>query len=409
MRHDTTALKERVDVLSLVERDTPLRRVAAKEYAGPCPKCGGTDRFHVTPVWWFCRQCHEQRGDVIEYLQWRDDLSFSEACAALEDSGSALGTIPGANTAQRRPKVTPTPKGEPPSEAWQDRARSLVAYAEAQLWENEEALAYLRGRGLRDETIRAAHLGYVPRTMHDGGARWGLEDPRIEIAHGWTIPCEVDSAIWYVKIRRPGEHARGKYANVRGGPTGGVIYGLDDARDRWDVVLCEGELNALVLRQEIAGVCGVVSVGAAGNTPGDWTLPVLARVSRWWAVFDPDDAGQKGSARLGSLSARVRPLAWPWAERGDKYDLNDAHRDGENLAAWLVPQVGPTELSKRQVWIEHWLTQLKDPAFEARIDDTDPGLRAWLALWEDRLVVRQGERREPSATASGDDEEEQLA
>ena len=387
MRYDTTALKERVDVLALVEGDTTLRRVAAEEYAGPCPKCGGDDRFHVTPSWWFCRQCHEKRGDAIEYLQWRDGLGFVEACEALEGGGSALGALPSPNTAQRRPKVTPTPKGEPPSEAWQDRARALVAYAEGALWQDPEALAYLRGRGLRDDTIRAAHLGYVPRTMRDDGARWGIEDARIEIAHGWTIPCEVDGAIWYVKIRRPGQHARGKYTNVRGGPTGGVIYGLDDARDRADVALCEGELNALVLRQEIAGACGVVSVGAAGNTPGDWTLPVLALVARWWAVFDPDDAGEKGRARLGSLSARVRPLAWPWADRGEHYDLNDAHRDGENLAAWLIPQIGPSDPGKRQVWLEQRMAPLNDPAFDAGTDDTDPSLRTWLALWDEWLAV----------------------
>ncbi|NLF11190.1 MAG: hypothetical protein GX597_05340 [Anaerolineaceae bacterium] len=130
----------------------------------------------------------------------------------------------------------------------------------------------------------------------------------------------------------------------------------------------------------------MVSVGAAGNTPGDWTLPVLARVGRWWAVFDPDDAGERGRARLGGLSARVRPLSWPWADRGDKYDVNDAHRDGENLAAWLIPQIGPAD-GKRQEWLERCMAPLNDPAFDAGIDDTDPSLRAWLALWDDYMAV----------------------
>ena len=59
---DTLDLKRSVDLLSLVGRDTRLKKQAGTrggEYAGPCPFCGGRDRFRVQPekgLWW-CRNC----------------------------------------------------------------------------------------------------------------------------------------------------------------------------------------------------------------------------------------------------------------------------------------------------------------------------------------------------------------
>ena len=41
------------------------------EFCGPCPKCGGTDRFYVRPDGSFaCRQCNPRGGDVIDFHKW---------------------------------------------------------------------------------------------------------------------------------------------------------------------------------------------------------------------------------------------------------------------------------------------------------------------------------------------------
>jgi DNA primase len=63
---DTAALKQRIDLLALLGRDTRLRKVATTaggEWAGPCPFCGGRDRFRAQPflgVWWCCQCCGER-------------------------------------------------------------------------------------------------------------------------------------------------------------------------------------------------------------------------------------------------------------------------------------------------------------------------------------------------------------
>ena len=52
MKIDLDALLAGVDLLAIAERDTALRKVAATnggEWAGPCPFCGGDDRFRLWP------------------------------------------------------------------------------------------------------------------------------------------------------------------------------------------------------------------------------------------------------------------------------------------------------------------------------------------------------------------------
>jgi hypothetical protein len=60
-----------------------LRRVG-RELVGPCPVCGGTDRFAIDPRRriWNCRQC-VKGGDVIALQQHIDQCSFGEAVRML--------------------------------------------------------------------------------------------------------------------------------------------------------------------------------------------------------------------------------------------------------------------------------------------------------------------------------------
>jgi len=398
--YDAQAVKEAVNLVDLAGADTQLRRLSGDEHAGPCPKCGGDDRFHVTPEWWFCRQCHERRGDAIEYLRWKDGLSFPDACEALGGQRTATSGPRTGNTRRTAPPAVRIPTTAAPGDLWQTAGRALVATCEAELWRQPDKLAYLRGRGLRDDTIRAAHLGWSWGYKRPP-ERWGLDPakyPSVKVARGWTIPCEVGGQLRYVKVRLSPEDlaawkarlvAQGKdneeppkYLCVAGGPTAGVVYGLDDAQGATDVVLCEGEINALMLGQALEGVAVAVSVGSASSPPpGADALRVLARVPRPWAAYDHDAAGERGASKMTALWARVRRLSWPWGDRGDKYDIADAGRDGEDLAAWCVPQLGPQEPDRRRTWLEHHLQRLDDAALEAGADDTDPALRVWLALW----------------------------
>ncbi|MEZ6038898.1 MAG: primase-helicase zinc-binding domain-containing protein [Planctomycetaceae bacterium] len=82
---------------------------------GPCPKCGGTDRFRALDDvaetgGLFCNQCHNgdsspKSGDGLAAIQWLCECSFPDALKRVaEFTGS--NQVNGSRTSQK-PPVTP--------------------------------------------------------------------------------------------------------------------------------------------------------------------------------------------------------------------------------------------------------------------------------------------------------------
>src|SRR5262249_10714193 len=70
-----------------IEREIGRRHIHLKgktDRCGPCPVCGGTDRFsiNVTKQVWNCRGC-VNGGDIIALVQHLDRVSFPEAVSYL--------------------------------------------------------------------------------------------------------------------------------------------------------------------------------------------------------------------------------------------------------------------------------------------------------------------------------------
>jgi DNA primase len=67
----------------LARRDITLRR-QGRELVGPCPRCGGDDRFAVNTVKQIfnCRGCGA-KGDVIELVKFLDGCDFHAARVIL--------------------------------------------------------------------------------------------------------------------------------------------------------------------------------------------------------------------------------------------------------------------------------------------------------------------------------------
>jgi hypothetical protein len=69
----------------LARRGIKLRRQGS-EQIGPCPQCGGTDRFGINTrkQCWNCRQCkRDHTGDVIGLVMWLDDCDYATAVRTL--------------------------------------------------------------------------------------------------------------------------------------------------------------------------------------------------------------------------------------------------------------------------------------------------------------------------------------
>lgn len=74
-----------VDILTVATTlGAVLKRTGVNEYEGPCPMCGGRDRFSVnTKKGVFnCRVC-AAKGDAIDLVQIKSGCHFVEACESL--------------------------------------------------------------------------------------------------------------------------------------------------------------------------------------------------------------------------------------------------------------------------------------------------------------------------------------
>ena len=153
-----------VDLLRLVEPDTALSRIAnthGGEYAGPCPFCGGADRFHVVPEAgkWYCRQCTPRGGDAIDYVQRREQVAFQAAVDLLAGNATWAPSM----QMRARSNVQPIVLPNWTQPAWQQAAQALVQAAEAGLADDVAggaARTYLVDRGLQPATWQAWRLGF---------------------------------------------------------------------------------------------------------------------------------------------------------------------------------------------------------------------------------------------------------
>lgn len=71
----------------IARRGIKLRRQSRVEHEGPCPRCGGTDRFSINTAknCWHCRGCKPDHiaGDTIGLVRWFDGVSFQQAVELL--------------------------------------------------------------------------------------------------------------------------------------------------------------------------------------------------------------------------------------------------------------------------------------------------------------------------------------
>jgi hypothetical protein len=146
--------------------------------------------------------------------------------------------------------------------------------------ENAEILSYFMDiRGLTLETIRKFKIGWQPARK------------------SYTIPVfDKDGEV--VNIRYYYPKATGKLPKYRNHKGYGrmALYPLwpQSALDGLGLVMCEGELDALILIQN--GIPAITVTAGAGNWNSAWNG--LFKEKQVWVVYDRDRAGTGGSIRV---------------------------------------------------------------------------------------------------------------
>ncbi len=180
---------EAVDLVALVQgRGAKLRRVGG-EWVGPCPRCGGTDRFSINPRERVFNCRGFGGGSYIDAVMHIDDCGFLTACETMTGR-PAPGKEKRPKKAATPKKAAPEPKREeppppeeavretpPPSEDSEGRRSRRSARAAADLFEagapiiGTHAAAYLQGRGLSVSPSWTGDLRFMQRLAY-----WGYPD-----------------------------------------------------------------------------------------------------------------------------------------------------------------------------------------------------------------------------------------
>jgi DNA primase len=265
---DAKQINQTVELLPLVGSE--LRKAGAY-FVGPCPMCGGEDRFTVMHTSggdrWHCRQCGDGKyHGVIDFIMARDRVSFLDACKALSGAGEVVLTP----TRQPARQPATTPKKEPTTPDAPTQARMMAAMDAAgdALYtpDGQQAQDYLRSRGLALGTWYAWHIGYNAKTYDTA-----TETKRPAIWLPWYYIDAQRESITTIKYRFIDELAKDnkhRFNSISGGKITGHLYGLWDAQPTDKVLLLvEGELNALSLWQQRPRDVTVLSIGSEGGGP----------------------------------------------------------------------------------------------------------------------------------------------
>jgi DNA primase len=310
-------IKAQLDLVDIVSQTVKLRK-AGKNYSGFCPFHANTRTpafviFPETQTWRCFGQCNTG-GDLFGYVMKREGWDFGETLKYLADkAGVSL------------PSYTPvSEKAEEVKKTIEQLLQDAADYYRRQMLETsqgQEALAYLRKRGLNDETIKVWGLGYAPggwTELTNAMKRKGYTDALLLEA---GLVTEREDGNSYDKFRHrlmfPIRDTYGKMAGFGGRvldpndvpkymnsprtdlfDKGRLLFGLDLARQsirsEEQAVIVEGYMDVIGLYQ--AGFKNAVSPMGTALTEDQFRL--LKKFSRNLVLaLDPDAAGEKATLK----------------------------------------------------------------------------------------------------------------
>ncbi|WID42093.1 DUF6371 domain-containing protein [Pseudomonas phage ZRG1] len=330
-------------------------RKALRDEHGPCPACGGNDRFRFDDKNgdgdWYCNQCGGPNGDggAGDGFMLLQRVCSLELGDAINEVGKFLYLPDPEN--DNRPRAQTMPRNEKPagaSDAWVPMipvpadAPPLVSGGVAMVWNPKKEGA----EGYSGSKLRPAHVAEVRNIEGD--------------LFGYVLRCEfkpgekITPQVTYCAHRETGEL---RWCMI-GIPPKRPLVGselLADVADGGSVMVVEGEKKREAALRLVGGRMPVVSWIGGAKAVGltDWTglrgLKVIG-----WPDADPEGiAAMNGTSIDGNpdrdgvfqavIAAGAAGFRWvaPPAEHleaADGWDLDDAEAEGWDwgrLAAYI--------------------------------------------------------------------------
>ncbi len=265
MSIDFQAVRDAVNLEELVSRYTSLSR----SKNGPCPQCGGSDRFYIHSGGkrCGCRNC-DLRGDAVDFMSRVENISKQKAASRLL-SEVGMHTVPDPGFSDKRRTWR--------DESWQIEAKLSIEAGQSGLTSGfakfpatrpDDSIGrdYVQSRGLALATCAAFQIGYTPAHFDpkENGKRPAMVIPGID-SKG------VVSGIKYRFCDSLAESDTTRRFTQKAGSES-ILFGIQNATGGGTsrtLVALEGEWNALSVWQATREQgFDVLSVGAEkGLTP----------------------------------------------------------------------------------------------------------------------------------------------
>jgi len=300
-------LLARSDVVELIERRVPLKRVGS-EFQACCPfHDEKTPSFTVSPKkqFYHCFGCGAH-GTVIGFLMQYEGLEFLDAVEELARSAGL--EVP--TTGNRQPA---------PDTGLYDILAACSKFYVEQLKKHPAAIEYLKGRGLSGEVSRDFEVGYAPAGWEGVIKHLGTDAKKLEqlkqagmLSDGKSGSYDKfrDRIMFPIHDRRGRVIAFGGRALADDGPKymnspettlyhkSRELYGLYLARQRSgrldNIIVVEGYMDVVALAQ--FGFKNVVATSGTATT--DTQVEILFRAADTIVYcFDGDKAGLKAAWR----------------------------------------------------------------------------------------------------------------
>lgn len=239
---------------------------------------------------WKCFGC-QKSGNVFQFIQEFDNVDFD---SAVEKVAQLAGWLAGKRSVDSsfRPVAEATEKA-----LHTFPVEKMVRY-EADLESCVEAVHFLNQRGISLETAKRMHLGYTKNA-----ASISMNHPQVD--GGWIVfPYIEGSDVRLMKLRSIKVK---DFLRVKNMAT--LLYNRDTVEAFSDVMVVEGEFDALVLEQ--AGF-PAVALPDAGYKPSPEERDLLMQAN---CIYLAGDADAVGAAAMDKLWAELRDrtyrIRWP--------------------------------------------------------------------------------------------------
>lgn len=386
---ETIEQAKKIDMLALAERYTQLKKIAPREWAGPCPKCGGTDRFHVWPEEnsFTCLGKNDGRsgcgesGDTIAFIRWVEGVSFPEAVQRL--TNCALPTV------ERIAAPAAAPRPQAQTGEWKQRATMLSSNAQQELvGRDKRGIEYLERRGINEDTMAKFYLGYAP-AVSIPGTEGKRKAPAIVMP--WVSPVAGVFAVRFRFLEPQDDH---RLTAMYGSKFEGRLYGSQGLPKGCHLpvpehgkpleafstlLIVEGEINAMSVWQVAHETrLDVLSVGSESSHLTPAAVEYTQRYKRVIVWLDRAEVVKRLAVQLPDAYGVRSPLRKDGS--GKKLDANDLLKTGV-LGAFLAAV--RVDAARDAADMEALLWDLYDAALEP--SGVDAGTAAIVAQLAQRL------------------------